>query len=182
MFLLHNYLLDNCIIFITRFLVNMTWFTKGNIYKSSRRMQWLNLLCACNFNFYQYSFIHWEKSGRKEIIFYFILSLQHWMNLTFIFIQWPEPEVFFFTVVNKNTANSVASLGHTPRGERRKSFLPLVPGSSLGFILWPTNMGCEAYLEPFALVLGRKRLCLLSSNHYYTRLHYKELCLCSTPL
>lgn len=90
------------------------------------------------------------------------LFLYNGPNLRFFF--------FFFTEVKKNTANSVGSLGHTPRGERRKSFLPLVPGSSLGFILWPMNMGCEAYLEPSALVLGRKRLCLLSSNHYYTRL------------
>lgn len=71
MLLLHNCLLDNCTIFITCFIVNMTWFTKRNIYKSTRRTQWLKLLCACNFNFTNWTI---RESESKQIILYFIPS------------------------------------------------------------------------------------------------------------
>ena len=159
MLLLHNCLLDNCTIFITHFIVNMTWFTKRNIYKSTRRIQWLKLLCACNFNFTNWTI---RESERKQIpspSTELIRQSFLYNGLNFFFNQGQQEHSKF----------SGKSRSYTKGREKKVFFFPSVLGSSSGFILWPMNMSYEAYLESLAFVLGR-RFCLFSSNHDHTRL------------
>lgn len=106
-----------------------------------------------------------QKGKRLSSILSFHSSTE-WIWHLFLY-NGPNLRGFFYRGQQEHSKFSGKSRSH-PKGREKKEFSSL---SSWIFLrVWPTNLGCEAHLEPFALVLGRKRLCLLSSNHYYTRL------------